>query len=571
MQLLLIMLGQRGFNARRMARLQESHDLLDIALRETLASENGTVTRASYNGLSGADLSSELFAWLRLTALPRHFPTVPAVSRLTMLQSYQFRDNVYRNRNEESLVRRVDWKSGLTPSFDGFLSGCSPTPPQAEVVQTFFHLSEAFMDGKTVNRRMSSSFLSLFDREIALYSHSLPDAGSIAVRAAALIICRDDEQANLKQLSKGSGVSAAPGSGVAKALITSGVASDMTKAIKTAGFLAMHEATRPHATPPARNPFAFFAHMFKAVRQGTLVPLQVLATGHVTYGSLHPFFVNLHDLTPYLGTYVGGLLSVDNHGQHLQQMIGYEPPSKLVDKLVKGDLDGLVLFALKEGLLHKKAFAMKAVGSTMYKPVKDLPALDIATLDELDLFMTPLLGGFGFTADGPGSFSAAISDAKTLIRDCPLGFAANAPVKALDYLRTLAREAGKQWTSMLRTSPLQPFDPVLALACPSAAEKLKAFREAIPMLATFNDWGILDNVNKRAKTSGDTRDPPRPGVFGGGAVARPPAPAPAPAPRPGAQQQNLQRVFPPGMQQSDVIAVCPNLQWLERFICTNRP
>ena len=90
------------------------------------------------------------------------------------------------------------------------------------------------------------------------------------------------------------------------------------------------------------------------------------------------------------------------------------------------------------------------------------------------------------------------------------------------------------------------------------------------MLATFNDWGILDNVNKRAKTSGDQREPPRPGVFGGGAVARPPAPAPAPAPRPGAQQQNLQRVFPPGMQQSDVIAVCPNLQWLERFICTNR-
>ena len=385
MQMLLIMLGQRGFVTKRAARMQETHDLLDIALRETLASENGTVARSSYNGLSGADLASELFAWLRQTALPRHFPTVPAVTRLTMLQSYQFRDNVYRNRHEESLVQRVDWKSGLTPSFDAFLSGCSPSPHPGEVVQTFFHLSEAFMDGKTVNRRMSSSFLSLFDREITYYSHSLPDAGTIADRAAALIICRDDEQANLKQLSKGSGVSAAPGSGTTKALITSGVAADMTKAIKTAGFLAMHEATQPYAAPPARNPFAFFAHMFKAVRKGTLVPLQVLATSHVTYGSLHPFFVNLHDLTPYLGTYVGGLLSVDNHGQHLQQMIGYEPPPKLVDKLVKGDLDGLVLFALKEGLLHKKAFAMKAVGTSLYKPIKDLPALDIATLDELDL------------------------------------------------------------------------------------------------------------------------------------------------------------------------------------------
>ena len=103
---------------------------------------------------------------------------------------------------------------------------------------------------------------------------------------SGFVVCRDDEHASLKQLSKSSGVGAAPGSGATKALVTSGVAADMTEVIKTARFLAMHEATRPYAAAPTRDPRADEERPPR--RRPVLDAHPVVAGVCLTYGEVAP-------------------------------------------------------------------------------------------------------------------------------------------------------------------------------------------------------------------------------------------------------------------------------------------
>ena len=113
----------------------------------------------------------------------------------------------------------------------------------------------------------------------------------------------------------------------------------------------------------------------------------MLASTGSSFSYLHPFFVSLHDMKPLLHKYFGFLMSLDEQGEPIAQLKGYEPPQNLLKLTVRGDLDGMVTFALKEGINHKKAYAQKAFSAPASRS-KAPSELTIPLLDELLLYFS---------------------------------------------------------------------------------------------------------------------------------------------------------------------------------------
>ena len=296
--------------------------------------------------------------------------------------------------------------------------------------------------------------------------------------------------------------------------------------------------------------FEYFDALFAATADGVVLPIQALAC-NLRGMPNDEVFTLMRDMQPHLARYFGRVLALDFGGRPRKSHFGYELPEAGLNLLLRGDLYGLLTFAYKKGIPHLDSRSL--VGYPIPER-KDWPTeMTGDILDKLADYIVPLLHAYGFrpskrppTLSGVdpaaragillrhgidqairGTFVEVMQLCKVIIRTTPPPLRSSATPKCMELMKIACREATTNWQTVLRSSVVREFDPVLFDDHPDTDVYMEQYYTSLDMAHHASAWAFLKDSKhdappkggkaKAPKDSGDdddkeAKDPSSPGA-----------------------------------------------------------